>query len=132
MLFLPILLGNLEDDFKLDRHPQGKAGNADDQSSRCLLDAKNITKQIRYGVRDPGLVEEVPRGCHEYSKPHYASDSIERTQMLSGGSKDAQRRGVGGIPSCLGIKFLPQPAYMHRFVVHDREHPAEEEKAARL
>jgi hypothetical protein len=36
------------------------SGNADDQSHRHLLGAKDISKQVRDSVRKPWLVEEVP------------------------------------------------------------------------
>ena len=74
---LPVLLGNLKDDIEFDRHPQGKAGNSDHESSRCLLDAKDITKQIRHGVRDSWLVEEVSGGCDEHAKPDDACDLVK-------------------------------------------------------
>jgi len=45
--------------------------------NRCFLDAKDISKQIRDGVRDPGLVEEVHGGCHEHSEAKDASHPIE-------------------------------------------------------
>src|SRR5262249_32022888 len=57
--------------------PEGKTGDADYQPNRRFLDAKNISKQVRDGVRDPGLVEEVPGGCYEHSEPNDASHSIE-------------------------------------------------------
>ena len=74
---VPCLLCDLEDDFEFYRHPEGKAGNADYQPNRCFLDPKNISKQVRDGVGDLGLVEEVPGGCYEHSKPDDSSHSIE-------------------------------------------------------
>ena len=76
-LCLLLLLCDFEDDFEFYRHPEGKAGNADHQPNRCFLDAKDIAKQVRDSVRDPGLVEEVPGGCHEHSEPDDARHSIE-------------------------------------------------------
>src|SRR5262249_34434377 len=73
----PLLLCDFESDIEFYRHPKGKAGNADYQPNRCFLNAKDISKQVRNSVRDPGLVEEIPRGCHEYSDPDDASHSIE-------------------------------------------------------
>src|SRR5262245_49088485 len=71
-----LLLCDFESDIEFYRHPKGKAGNADYQPNRCFLNAKDISKQVRDSVRDPGLVEEIPRGCHEYSDPDDASHSI--------------------------------------------------------
>ena len=76
------LLCDFKDDMEFYRHPEWKAGNADHQPSGCFLDTKDISKQVRDGVRDPGLVEEVPRGCYEYSEPDDSSHSIERAQMI--------------------------------------------------
>jgi hypothetical protein len=72
-----LLLRDFEDDFEFYRHPQGKAGNADYQPNQCFLDAKDISKQVRDSVRDPGLVKEVPGSCYEHSEPDDASHSIE-------------------------------------------------------
>jgi len=52
--------------------------------------------------------------------------------MLSGGSEGAQSRGVGGVSSRLGVEFFPKPAEILRFVIHNREHAAQEEETARL
>ena len=52
--------------------------------------------------------------------------------MFPGRSEDAQRRGVGGIPSSLRIQFFPKPANILRLVVDNRKHAAKEEQVARL
>src|SRR5215470_1072886 len=52
--------------------------------------------------------------------------------MLSGRSKDVQCRNVGGISPSLGIELFPKPANELRLAVHNWEHPAQEEKVARL
>src|SRR5690242_15899796 len=52
--------------------------------------------------------------------------------MLLGGSEDVQSGNVGGISSSLGIELFPKPANELRLAVHNREHPAQEEKVARL
>jgi hypothetical protein len=49
-----LLLCHLEDDIESDRDPERKACNTDYQPNRCLLDAKDISKQIRGGVREMG------------------------------------------------------------------------------
>ena len=41
---LLLLLCDFEDDIEFDRHPEGKAGNADYDPNRCFLDAKDIAK----------------------------------------------------------------------------------------
>ncbi len=48
--------------------------------------------------------------------------------MLPGCGQGAQSRGVGGIPSRLGIELFPKAAHIFRFVVHNWEHPAQEEE----
>jgi len=52
--------------------------------------------------------------------------------MLFDRSEGAQGRSVRGISSSLSIELLPHPAEVLRFVVHNREHPAQEEQVARL
>ena len=71
------LLCDFEDDIEFYRHPERKAGNADYHPNRCFLDAKNISKQVRDSVRNPGLVEEITRGCYEHSELDDTSHSIE-------------------------------------------------------
>jgi hypothetical protein len=46
------LLRDFEDDIKFYRHPERKAGNADHEPNRHLLDAEDISKQVRDRVRD--------------------------------------------------------------------------------
>src|SRR5260370_4461845 len=70
-------LCDFEDDFELNRHPQRKTRDADDQPNCCLLAAKNVEEHVRHSVRNPGLVEEIPGGSHEYAEPHNPSDSIK-------------------------------------------------------
>src|SRR5260370_6534538 len=72
-----LLLRNFEDDFEFDRHPQGKARNADDEPNCCLLSAEDVAKQVRHSIRYSGLVKEVTRGCYEHSEPHDPSHSIK-------------------------------------------------------
>src|SRR5216684_5762333 len=62
-LYPLLLLCDFESDIEFYRHPKGKAGYDDYQPNRCFLNAKDISKQVRDSVRDPGLVEEIPRGC---------------------------------------------------------------------
>jgi hypothetical protein len=52
--------------------------------------------------------------------------------MLLGSGKRAQRGGVDGISSRLGIEFFSKPAKILRLVVDNREHSAKEEQIARL
>jgi len=52
--------------------------------------------------------------------------------MLFGRSEDVQSRCVSGISSGLGIELFPKPAKILRLVIDNREHPAKEEKVARL
>src|SRR5690242_20474585 len=52
--------------------------------------------------------------------------------MLLGRCEDVQCRNVGGISSSLGIELFPKPANELRLAVHNREHPAQEEKVAQL
>lgn len=74
---LLLLLCDFEDDIEFDRHAEGKAGSADYQSNRCLLDPKDIAKEVRDSVRDSGVVEEVSGSCDENSEAHDASDPVE-------------------------------------------------------
>ena len=52
--------------------------------------------------------------------------------MFLGRGEGAQSRGVGGISPSLDIEFFPKPANILRLVVHNRQHPAQEEQIARL
>ena len=70
-------LCDFEDDFELNRHPEWKTRDADDQPNCCFLAAKDIAEQARHSVGNPGLVEEIPGRRDEDSEPHNASDSIE-------------------------------------------------------
>ena len=63
----------------MSRNFEGKAGNADHQPNRCFRDAKDIAKQIRGSIRDPGLVEDVPVRCYKYAESNDASYSVERS-----------------------------------------------------
>src|SRR5580698_9116143 len=94
------LLADLEDDLKLNRHPERKARNSDNEPNRCFLDTEDISEQVRDCVCDPGLIEEVTGGCHKYSEPDYASHTIKRSQVLFRRSESAQSRRVDGISSC--------------------------------
>jgi len=132
MTFVSDLLCDFEDDIEFDRHSERKAGNSDDRSNRCSFDPKDISKEIRDGIRDPGLLEEVAVCRDEHSQPHHARHSIESAQMLLGRGEDAQRRRVGGISSSLDIEFLPESSNKLRLVIDNREHPAKEEQVARL
>jgi len=55
-----LLLCHLEDDIESDRDPERKARNADYQPNRCFLDDKDISQQIRDGVRDLGWSTKPP------------------------------------------------------------------------
>ena len=55
-----LLLCHLEDDIESDRDPERKARNADNQPNRCFLDDKDISQQIRDGVRDLGWSTKSP------------------------------------------------------------------------
>jgi len=44
-LCLGLLLCDFEDGLEFYRHPEGKAGNADEQPNCCLLAAKDVVKQ---------------------------------------------------------------------------------------
>jgi hypothetical protein len=127
-----MLFRDFEDCIEFYRHPQRKAGNADDQPNRRFLYPKDIAKEVRHGIGDFGLVEEVPGGSQEDSEADDASYSIEGAQMLFGRSEDAQSRGVGGFPSGLDIELFAQPANKLRLVVDDWEHSAKEEQVAGL
>ncbi len=76
-LCLHLLLCDFEDDFEFYRHPERKAGNANHQPNRCFLGAKDISKKVRYSVRDLGLIEGVPVGRNENTQPDDARHSIE-------------------------------------------------------
>src|SRR5215471_16593983 len=52
--------------------------------------------------------------------------------MLFGRSEDVQSGNVGGISPGLDIELFPKPANELRLVVDNWEHPAQEEKVARL
>ena len=121
-----------ENDLEFNGHTKRKAGNTDHQPNPGFLGAEDVAEQIGHSVGDPGLVEKVPGGRHENPESHYARDSIERPQMLPGGSERTQSRGVGGVSPCLGVEFFSQPAKILRFVIHHWKHPAEKEEAARL
>jgi hypothetical protein len=51
---------------------------------------------------------------------------FELAQMLLGRSEGAQGSSVGG------IEFLPKSTEIFRFVVYNREHPAQEKQVDRL
>jgi hypothetical protein len=123
-------------DFKYNvefyRHAIGKAGDADDQPNRCFFNAKDIAKQVRDSIRDPGLIEEISVGCDEDSEPDDTSHSVERTQMLFCSREDAQSRSVSSVSSSFGIELFPQSANVLRLVVDYREHPAKEEQVTCL
>ena len=55
-----LLLCHLGDDIESDWDAERKARNADYRSNRCFLDAKDISKQIRDGVRDLGWSTKSP------------------------------------------------------------------------
>ena len=112
--------------------PRGRLATPITSRTDSFLDAKDISKQVRDSVRDPGLVEEVSGGRHEHAEPNNARDSIERAQMLFRRGEGAQGRSVGGISSSFGIELFPQPAKIFRLVVDNRKHPAKEEQVARL
>src|SRR5271170_8243357 len=116
------LLYDFEDDIEFDRHPERKTGDADYHPNRCLLDAEDISKQVRDSVRDPGLVEEVPEGRYEYSEADDASHSIEGAQMLFRRSENSQGRSVSGISSGFCIELFPKSANILRLVVHNWKH----------
>ena len=52
--------------------------------------------------------------------------------MLLGRGEDVQSRSVSGISPRLDIELFPQSAKILRLVLDNWEHPAEEEKVARL
>ena len=52
--------------------------------------------------------------------------------MLLGRGKDVQSRSVSGISPRLDIELFPQSAKILRLVIDNWEHPAKEEKVARL
>src|SRR6476660_6228816 len=66
---------DFEEDIEFYRHAKGKAGDADDHPNRCFLDSKDISIEVRDGIRDPGVVDEVPEGRNEDSKANDARDS---------------------------------------------------------
>src|ERR1700733_5773835 len=47
-------------------------------------------------------------------------------------SQNVQSRSEGSIAPSLGIELFPPPANILRLMVHNRKHPAEEEKIAGL
>jgi hypothetical protein len=131
-LYHRLLRIDFEDHIEFDWNPERKARNADDRPDRSFLDAKDIPKQIRGSVRDPGMVVKIPKGRKEHSKTHDASHSIERAQMLFCNSEDVQSRSVGRISSGFDIEFLPEPANMLRLMVHKRKYAAKKEQVTRL
>lgn len=125
-------LSNLEDDIEFYRHPERKACDSDHQTNRCLLNPKDVSKQVGDSVCDSRLVNRLPRARNEDSKPNHASHPIQRTQMFLRRCEHAQRCSVGGISSGFDIEFFPNATHIFRFVVHNGEHPAEEEQVSRL
>jgi hypothetical protein len=71
------LICDFKDDFQLNWNPNWEAGNANNQSNRCLFAAKDIPKEIRCAICDSGLVKEVPGGCDEHAKANNTSYSVE-------------------------------------------------------
>ena len=57
--------------------PRGRLATPMTSRTGNVLVAKDISKQIRGCVRDPGLVEEVPGCRYEDSEPDDARHSIE-------------------------------------------------------
>ena len=112
--------------------PPGVGCNADYHANRCFLDAKDISKQVRDSVRYLRLIEEIPGGCYKHSEPDDASHSVERAQMLLGRGEDVQSRSESGISPSLDIELFPESAKVLRLVIDNWEHPAKEEKVARL
>lgn len=68
---------DFEEDIEFYRHAKRKAGDADDYANGRFLDAEDISIEIRHSIGDPGLVNEVPRGCYEDSEADNASHSTE-------------------------------------------------------
>jgi len=114
---------DFEDDLEFDWHPEGKAGDANYHPHRCFLNAKDISKEVRDGVCNFGLVEEVSGSGYEYSEADDASHSIERAQMLFGRGENAQCRGVGGVSSSLDVELFSKPANVFGLVVYDGSIP---------
>jgi hypothetical protein len=126
------LVCDFEDDIESDRHPEGKARNADYQPNRSFLDAKDISKQIR---------DRRPRPwAGRTSPPEVAMNTPSRTTRVTLSSEPrcslaAARTfhaSAGGISSSLGIELFPKSAKILRLAVHNWEHSAKEEKVARL
>ena len=69
-----LLLCHLEDDIESDPDPERKARNADYRPNRCFLDAKDISKQIRDGVRDLGWSTK---------SPAVAMNTLRRTKRVT-------------------------------------------------
>lgn len=124
---------DFEDDFEFYGDAEREAGDADDCTNRCFLDAENISKQIRDSIPDSRLIDDLISGCcNEYSESNKASHSIERTEMLPRRSEDAKSGCVGGIPRRLYIELFANAAYVLRLVLDNREHSAQEEQVACL
>jgi len=68
---------DFEEDIEFYRHAKGKAGDADDHPNRCFLDSKDISIEVRDGIRDPRMIDEVPEGRNEDPETDDTRDSIE-------------------------------------------------------
>jgi hypothetical protein len=107
-----LLCINFEDHIKLYRYSEKKAGDTEYEPDRSFLDAKDISKQIRNSVRDPGLVVEIAGGCNEYSKPNDASYLIERAQVFLRRGEDAQAAmKAASRPASTSSSFPSRPTY---------------------
>lgn len=126
------LFRDFEDDFKLDRHAERQARNSDYKPNRNLLGAEYIAKQVRDGVSNPWLIEEVSVSCHEDTEAHNAVHLVERTQIFPSCCQGAQSRGASRIASSFEVQLFAEPAEILRLMIHHRERAAQEKQVASL
>ena len=73
----PGWLCNFKDDFELNRHPERKTGDADDEPNSSLLTPEDFVEQIGRTVSNSWLVKEISRGGYEDTEPDDACDSVQ-------------------------------------------------------
>jgi hypothetical protein len=103
----------LKDDLKFDGHSEKQTSHTDHQANWQFLRAKDVTEQIRSTVGNPGLINEILRRYHKNTDPNDACDSVERTEMLSGGGERTERGSSGRVPASSASSSLPRnPTYL--------------------
>src|SRR5712692_6690198 len=99
---------DLEDEFELDGHVEGKFGGAEGEPRMASRLSENLDEEIRGAVDHGRLLGESLSGRHVAGHPHDPHHAVESTQFLANHGQGVQESQAGRVIALLRREVLAQ------------------------